>query len=462
MNNSRQSILSQPLEPPTPPPLPPALLLSSSKAEGRQLNHTNASINPAMDFSHHSSTPKTAQQVAQDKNLTQPIMSSKLFKDELIAKHSQMASTNCPSSIEDRIRNEKELFSSRQEIIDSRSPKQVDDVLGKLLSNVQEERRPFAYSPEVNDPNNRGRLDLNQIKSPTMRQRLLTNLNSLEDVEDDKVKELNEGTIDYEGSTPHREKQEYCIKYFQPEFENSYKADGEARINSTPQSIRYYNTPPLIHNIGDNSVPISPTDSLKYTDRLGIELAKSLDSLSLLVSNLETSPERIGQHNQRHTFEQKSGERDKPIDDEWKQQLQQKTSTFGPHGLTRRFDDQNEKRTRGSSYSPIDTASTYERSIGDYLLSPDSNYFTACSSRTSPYSILPYYGTSLDCERSSNFSPMNSSSDQSYEHYNPVKSDYNRNDEANRAYNDFLNRPSTQSRPPTNFDRFNRKNNTFK
>lgn len=105
------------------------------------------------------------------------------FKQELLAKQSALKKPillenddGDATSIEDKIRLNK-MFNNRQQ-------QRVPD---KLLSAMQKETKPFAYTVNVSDPNNRGKLDLSQIKSPIMRRRLLANMSSTEerDFDDD-------------------------------------------------------------------------------------------------------------------------------------------------------------------------------------------------------------------------------------------------------------------------------------
>lgn len=65
----------------------------------------------------------------------------------------------------------------------------------KLSSTLQrQDKKPFAYTAEVNDPNNRGKLDLSQIKSPAMKRRLLANMASSEERDENLDENLDENS----------------------------------------------------------------------------------------------------------------------------------------------------------------------------------------------------------------------------------------------------------------------------
>lgn len=133
------------------------------------------------------SLPDSGEQVLAPRSL------SPEFKQELQAKQLSLMSANSDAtSIEEKIRRNKMInFQCRSNNISSSNGRnqfqheQQQLIPEKLMSAMQKETKPFAYTVNVSDPNNRGKLDLSQIKSPTMRRRLLANMESAEEKEDD-------------------------------------------------------------------------------------------------------------------------------------------------------------------------------------------------------------------------------------------------------------------------------------
>lgn len=157
------------------------------------------------------------------------------FKDELIEKQSRMGPRAGNLSIDERLKakrreEERKLLSS--------------------VSSVIPEKRLTSDPLGVNDPNNKGLLNLDHIKSEKIKERLLANVNSGE-ISDEETK------LEYDQESP-------------------------------KQIIRYSDPPSIYRDIND----------------LNLEVAKSLDNLSKLVANLPGSKPETHQPgmNRRSTF----------------------------------------------------------------------------------------------------------------------------------------------------------------
>lgn len=375
-------------------------------------------------------------------------LSSPEFKDELIKKQSKFSNLSVP--VEERIKQKQttdNMVFSRQQLPD------------KLLLTAQREKKPFAYSPDVNDPNNRGKIDLSQIKSPIMRRRLLANMESgegdeskdneeeeLDDYqkenyngEEESLQHINPINLIYSNGQQQQqqngEKDNYTkfsdqqptieIKHYEPiKFENyspfsinnnTIKVDRVVGLDEP--SIQYYERPVFYNTRYDNSSSpinnqaqlnnsyysnslassssISPQSvsteqqslssscslsNQRRLDELSNEVNESLNSLSELVSNLEFANKNNYNNHQRMTSFSSCQEKN------FRQQQPLHSPTFTVNGNNK-------------------------RSIGDYLLSQDTSYFSSNSSNTNPYPITPYYGSSLvDWNENQNHSNLMSNS----------------------------------------------------
>lgn len=316
------------------------------------------------------------------------LLSSCMFKNELKAKQSQFSTTS--EDIDERIRQRREaqMTSGRpmQQMPSDRMPE-------KLLSTAQRERRPFAYSPDANDPNNRGKLDLTQIKSPTMRRRLLANMDS---GEKQKIEDEYEPAAD-ESTPPQGCQTVHCERY-----ESFMEAPTRNSGSKQHQVIIQYNGPPTFYNtrqettqswadhewLRQPSKGVARSRNADYLEHLNAEVAESLESLSLLVNDLDRSSPSSRLSSSPHQQAQQLA---------MNRHQGRHLSTFAP---PKQISDSNQSirstqpyHSAPSFYSTLPSG----RLVGDFLLAPDSNYF-APSSLSGPYSMAPYYGTNLDID----------------------------------------------------------------
>lgn len=164
----------------------PAINYLSPEDANQQVNHSSSSRSVSL------SPSLTGSGQAVD-------FGSSKFKDELLARQSKITGLNSVLPIEDRIKSNKQASSQEQQQKQRQTSPAMqmgsahqDHVPNRLVSSLRKDKRPFAYSPGVNDPNNRGKLDLTQIKSPIMRMRLLANMNSTDDDDENDENEFNE------------------------------------------------------------------------------------------------------------------------------------------------------------------------------------------------------------------------------------------------------------------------------
>lgn len=356
-------------------------------------------------------------------------LSSPMFKNELIAKQTQLSNTS-GVTIDERIKSRKEEQRRECSIKHLSTDEQTANMPEKLLTTSQREKRPFAYSPEVNDPNNRGKLDLTQIKSPTMRRRLLANMESSSE---DSIEDSDQAGQQQQQQQP----KQFVSTVAQSQAPTNRKVPTEhhhprtiANQRETPCSnppIIQYNERPqfynlrqgnyIIHQLADQPKvhQVSRTNN-NYLDDLGAEVAESLESLSLLVNNLDGSA-RTAHQSPLSSIKSQDNHLGETIEHE----QQRKLTTFFPTSnnnnnsvvsssvTTNNLEDKRRGRTNycnsPSTYSNLPG----DRLIGDYLLSPGTNYFSG-GSNSDPYLMSPFYGSSLDvesCEPMRNWSQTN-------------------------------------------------------
>lgn len=358
---------------PLPPP-PPEQLRSISPLmplSASMIKPTNAGLIPSpSNFreTQHQQTPS-------------PNFSSDLFKHELLERQTQLSRCSGGlSSIEDRIKTRKD-----EQRYNPPMTNEALNVPEKLLSTLQRDKRPFAYSPDVNDPNNRGKLDLSQIKSLAMRRRLMANMESDDNEESLDLNQDDEGssqtTNSYDGSTT----------------ENHIHMENKLNIQTLP-IYREVSQPPIHYHEQPKFYNMTPQPQASahyseraqkrgdYPDNLDAELAESIESLSQFVNNLNLQePPDMNQVNQQS--------RTKPNSE---MQSSQRVSTFLPASGTpssTAYDIMRDHETsRPSFYSTLPSG----RTVPDYLLPSDTSYFTP---NPSPYSISAYYGGPLDLGR---------------------------------------------------------------
>lgn len=385
------------LRPPPPPPPPPP----SSRA-GR------LSPQPIGPSSVKMIKPTTAgllqrplneSQMEQQVNGYSTSMSSPAFKSELLAKQSQISSAGATSTIDDRIKNRKEEGNSwpqRELIYRSDYQKgnsfvnghenQMKNMPEKLISTIKGDIRPFSYSVGVNDPSNRGKLDLSQIKSATMRRRLMMNMSSVEEADEEAGEEETHRDLNGVHQSPLISTRSFAGSSLEPPYIKTQTIHQEVPIVEYKNPPVFYNSNPVTKPSPLERESARASTSNDYLYDLDMEVANSLDSLTSLVNSLPQP--RISRPNQAKFTS--------TLIDDYRstteyQPRSDRVSTFLPSEST--ID-----RTRLSSNrsSPIEPYSvTPNRSVGDYLLAPDSSYFSLCS-RSEPYSVSPYYGSHLD------------------------------------------------------------------
>lgn len=384
----------------TPPPPPPPPPPSSSPSPGKFISAINGKPqnNPRMIEPTTTGLIQRPQFENQRLGVQQvvgcppsmPTMSSPEFKNELLARQSQISSASATSTIDDRIKSRKEEENNwRQRDLENENSfnngchqdHQMKHMPDKLVSTIKGDIRPFSYSVGFNDPNNKGKLDLSQIKSPTMRRRLLMNMVSLEEANEDSEREEPQNhcnEIQSGSSRPDR-------------FIDKAPLD-QAVYKKVP--IVEYKNPPMFYNL---SPPIQQNLSREnqtqtrisndYLHDLDLEVANSLDSLTSLVNSLPQP--RISRPNPNEFNPISTNNFGSRI--EYLPHSDRGVSTFLPHDGTI-----NRSKTLSNRSSPIESYSaTPTRSVGDYLIAPDSSYFSICS-RSEPYSVSPYYGSHLD------------------------------------------------------------------
>lgn len=385
---------SQQAPPPPPPPLMNNLRVNSTSAA--LIRPTNAGLLPQHGPS--ASTLSYDQQVPTSSGHSVAPSSSPLssaaFKNELMAKQSRFSSLS-PSpngpSIDDRIKSRKEA----SHLVNQQQLAPSNGVPEKLLSTMQKDKRPFAYSPDVNDPNNKAKLDLTQIKSPIMRRRLLANMESSEDRESDDDDDADQQTT-VNVNTEHNQIESQPVtlaRHSSPIFEdtrtipaNDYRQHSQL---PGPPRIKYNEAPRFYNNNNLTDLNQEP----RYLDDLGAQVAESLESLSLLVNNLDTR----NQSNSTTTCKLRTPSsylRDEPGNRQ-PAQLSTFSSTGNSKGQATRQTSPLETRGNFSTSSTRTTASAANSALP---ITTMGTYFGAEPSNFGPYTISPYYGSSLDVE----------------------------------------------------------------
>lgn len=424
--NSRPST-----KPPPPPPLPRSenLLKLSTSSKFDSQNRISNYIHTPAGIKIATIKPTTAgllkypaiedncnmQQVSSNDAEYPPssnLMGTQMFKNELLSK--QLKISNASSqSIDDRLKARKEqernLFGNLDNSNMVQDRHQTNYLPEKLASTLPRDKQPFSYSVDVNDPNNKGKLDLTQIKSPIMRRRLLANMNSAERSDDESESDSEEihtttTRVTEANQKPFQRRLESpTIIHYESNRENNNQPVSQEQSAAMSPIIRY-NEPPLFYNSINNPgqpAPYAPTNGFNqfsnsnaqscYIDELNLEVAKSLDSLSMLVANLpgpEVSTTGLQSH-ERHTRHEINN---------YQPSQSNRRSTFLPHDYYNGNSTELANRHLSSYTSPeVSHHALKNRSIGDYLLSPNTDYF-ATSSASLPYSISPFYGSNLEPE----------------------------------------------------------------
>lgn len=404
--------------PPPPPPLPQSV---SKNGDSRMSNGIKiATIKPTTAglLKFPAIEDNSMQQVSHygDHYLPSNLMGSQRFKNELLQKQSRFSNSST-QSIDDRLkarREEDKHLHFNNVIKTTNDRQQIKNMPEKLMSTLSRDKLPFSYSVDVNDPNNKGKIDLSQIKSPMIKRRLLANMNSTSksDEEDhgaevdngDEEEDEEEENIEQHRKPVQRKLESPTIVHYEC-IRRINQLHGQQTPTPTPSPITHYSDPPLFYNSVNNQTaqlqgPTYTSEVLNrtpdssfhngYIDELNLEVAKSLDSLSMLVADLPSpgtstsSPRNNGRH---HELRLQSP-------DQYLRSQSIRRSTFSPHD---NYCSSSEFYGRGSKSPEKSLYAESNRSIGDYLLSPNSNYFTT-SSTSPPYSTSPYYGNTLEPE----------------------------------------------------------------
>lgn len=368
--------------PPPPPPLPsnPGIANSFVHRNLGQIQPTRAGL---LDYRGHESAPIGK-------------LGSQMFKDELKEKHSMLSNQEAlGSNIEDRIKANREESRMQPNL---RDEVYANGTADRLMQTSKLERKPFAYSPDMSDPNNRGKLDLAHIKSAAMRRRLMVNMKSSESYGDEDTETL--GCSNETETVPLRAP---VIIHHPPVRDFNFHKHQSSRdnpqashcfVNSQTPTIQYndapqfYNPSHLDRYRGTRSADPIASDRQRESDeryaRLGAELVESLESLSQLVSKLQdsTQAEHYNSSDQRRHNSQ-------PPD---------QMTSFSP-GIMQSSAPQNRSQRNFSSVSQ-------ERRIDDYLPVADAQYFTTIANN-GPYSVSPFYGDPLDIQHCA-FAPISS------------------------------------------------------
>ena len=292
---------------PVPPPEPPAGYMkpigrvhspnSSPSPDARSIRPTTAGL---LQF------PAPAHLLEEQHSLlhTRPLVGQpkrELFKDELRVRQNQMNRASSERraqgvSIDEQLRRR----SLRANDNDARLQSLPDKLVSSGAMGQQKDKRPFAYSPDVNDPNNRGKLDLSQIKSPIMRRRLLANMESKSQ------EDLEEIQGDGNEAESHREEeQKYkpvvlaaartCKPVIAPKPQHLMpkRQPSLDRQQVKPQVVCFSEAPKFYYtNCGsDNTIKREKSNlrgqATRTHESLDEEIARSLDSLTLLANSLD-------------------------------------------------------------------------------------------------------------------------------------------------------------------------------
>jgi hypothetical protein len=359
------------------------------------------------------------------------LMSSQLFKDELKLQQSRL-SPNPDSgqlSIDERIRLRRETdgrsLPARSHANDTnhvpsssqpnrQAPGRLPDKLLTTSSAQQRDKQPFAYSPDVSDPNNRGKLDLSQIKSPTMRRRLLANMESSSSGDDEFIAQTA-GSSDGQGNStsPVRSSDRSDSKLNAVARPNEQLDLGGADMSNDylkrqqqPQqqqqqqaaSVHYSAEPPRFYELDQTDRDYRHSAEAKskpqtgqglnqqalyedYLTTLNAEIAESLESLSMLANRWDPAGAKsaIGHENQ-------SDAGSRAYETPAREQLSRVSTFVPPLGS---FNEQHHGRP--SFYSVLPSG----RPAPDYPAWHDMNYFSP-STISEPYPMAPYYGAPLD------------------------------------------------------------------
>lgn len=378
------------------------------------------------------------------------LLSSQKFKDELAVKQARLSpNPDSQLSIDDKIRMRKERERARGGDLACEQSARLPDKLVNS-STLQRDKRPFAYSPDVSDPNNRGKLDLSQIKSPIMRRRLMANMEESQDDDDadfiagteswadgpsckSNVKLVSSERVATKLLDTGLQQQQPSYHYLNdsihkptatptPKMLAPIRNDKGAHVQALSNPpIVHYNEPPRFYDIEqanyDTQQPYAPPGkSANHLNTLDAEIAESLEKFSLLANTLDTKgrqsrPQKqpsTNLHVQGRGATHNSGsvghgENFWPPGASIRQAQPSKVSTFLSD--TRDYGEKQgaEQMTTATRFQP-QTPSFYStlpsgRCLSEYCpLGSKSNYFGASSSSSGPYSISPYYGCPLDVD----------------------------------------------------------------
>lgn len=386
---------SQPRPPPPPPP--PSVAQAGANQNEDRLSPASQKKSPSQP----SASPTN-------------ILSSQMFKDELIRQQSRLSPSSDSNNltIDERIRLRREAGAHSRasttnsslghdsplpEPIDNRQADHSDKLPDKLTttsSTLQRDKRPFAYSPDVSDPNNRGKLDLTQIKSSTMRRRLLANMKSSSSGDDEhdqqEPKQTNELTANNLNSASDCTQNQSDPRHFGPnQLEQQQQQQQTAHVHYSADPPEFYELDQQTNGYAQQVASIRHSIDARedYLSSLDADIAESLDSLSLLVNSLDARPSS----NQRQQTDPQvvcsdSSQLRAPPRHQYgpTQRSSSRVSTFkGPA-----TDSTSEPSGRPSFYSVLPSG----RQAPDYLNSYNVGHFGPDNSFELPHSTASFYG----------------------------------------------------------------------
>lgn len=213
---------SSPSVPPPPPPPPPQPLKSntfnSSLKQQQQLQRLLARAEPelsevGLNYNKNSSYCHNKDElngnIRSDYRVSNQNATLINLTDEIKAKHSMLANSNnnhqqiSKSLPTNQVARDTNRFincnDQNNQFRSASADSNMQFMPAKLFASLgREDKKPFAYTAEVNDPNNRGKLDLSQIKSAAMKRRLMANMASSEERDEEPDQDDDNSQRSYE------------------------------------------------------------------------------------------------------------------------------------------------------------------------------------------------------------------------------------------------------------------------
>lgn len=385
------------MQAPRPPPPPPQITTSVPGSISMNQSFIKPTRAGLLDYNEQ---PRRAlDSLSLNKNLD--ALGSQVFKDELLERHLRFSNLESSGqSIEDRIR------ANREQNAPVSHEDQTSNMSDRLMQSCKLERKPFAYSPDMTDPNNRGKLNLAQIKSPAMRRRLMVNMKSssgsYDDCESNEIEVLNYSS---RADTVPSYNQPVIIHhppttefYGQPVGNSSQTPD--LYLSQLTPTIQYNEAPQFYNSSYNDRVRARGTQSAdpiasatqqesdeRYA-RLGAELVESLESLSLMVSKLN----------------EPSGGSKVPDRPE-----QRRHNSQPPANYMTTFSNDTSQLSNQINHSQrnFSSTTTQDRQLVDEDFPIYGNQYFTTASTNGPYLASPFYGDPLDIQHCT-FAPISS------------------------------------------------------